>query len=699
MEKELISVINRHFTKECLAEMYGIYRDHILRNDEKRRKYNEIMKKFGVKYTELGPGTNRYGIKIDGVVIKIAYDIDGFRNNRIEYAASQDLYPYVAKTYECNGLMVAQEYVTVMTKPDFARFESKIKEALEFITSKYVIGDVGYILKNYINWGYRYDDGVCILDYGETYSVLPSEVACDNITSNNKICNTLLTYTTDYSQLVCPRCGYKYSHLDIRDRMEQSEEDARVEERIKQHYSFPDHNDTMVVEVEDEPVVVENDNIVEELIEERSSVYHYLFEDEELDAFDECKLQDRMHLVTLFGIPMLFTEEMISEDTKLPEGLYSIRIRHKTDDPDELGFIGNDIIMGFVGSFISTHPFVFNENLPPLELMDDDTEQKPGTLTLRDYCERMIHGKFSTPFDITYDYIYRWRNDELDEDYDEDIVEEESIPECPNVASDMEEDFEEFSYKETYFPSTSKEDDEEGDVVVIKCDIPEELDIDEDEELEDDVCCLESVFNGVEDDEADIKTASERREEDARERDLRIEEAYKLAVGIHDDDDTDDETISPLMEDYVEDDDDDEDTDEYIDYRYSDDDETSDDDMDELSEEVSEYIEDNTVGDGVIDDEEIIPSEDDDEFEELDTPEQYDEDDELSELASELAEEVSEYVEENIIDDGCDNPSDTMSAVDELRASLMSDPDYEYDEEYESDRLRTKNYKHRKNNR
>lgn len=561
MKKELISVINKHFSEECLEAMYAIYKDHILRNDEKRKKYNETLDKFGVKYIELGPGTNRYGIKIDGVVIKIAYDIDGFRNNRIEFAASQDLYPYCAKTYECNGLMVAQEYVTKMSKPDFKRFESKIKEALKEITSKYIVGDVGYIYKNYINWGYRDNDSVCMLDYGETYHVLPDELLCDNITNTNKRCNTLLTYTTDYSMLVCPKCGYKFSHLDIRDRMEQHEEDERVEEKIQKQYKF-DREKSITIDAPDVSVV---DEVIDDIVDPDEEFFtrlangdttmHFLFSDDEEDEFEECALTERMHLVSVFGIPMLFTEKLVSDDDMLPEMFDTIRIRHRDDDEREMGYIGKNILVGFVGSFISTHPFNIRSEV--LEILDDDISEKPGTINLREYASRMANGKFSEPFTIDDDYIYKWRNGLLEED--EEVVEEEEVPNVPNVASDMDDDFddsEEFTYKTTYFASEEGEDDDEdGPSSFLSFTLPdsdEEADEEEEEEI------VDAIFNGTEEEvEEELRHKAEEKARAEQEREERINEATRIAMGIKDnvpeeDNDDDDESTSEFIEEYVE---------------------------------------------------------------------------------------------------------------------------------------------------
>ena len=183
-------------------------------NNAKGFEIKRLLNEYGVPYTSLGSGTNRFGILIDGYAVKFALDEDGKTDNQREFLYSKRLYPYVVKCYEAfpNGLCAVTEYVEIFNLDSFYRYQDKMREILTDISKSFLIGDVGITAKNYINWGIRHNgkDEICIMDFAYIYAVKYGifKCSCDN--------ETLLQYDKDFVNFICPRCGRKYSFGEIR---------------------------------------------------------------------------------------------------------------------------------------------------------------------------------------------------------------------------------------------------------------------------------------------------------------------------------------------------------------------------------------------------------------------------------------------------------------------------------------------------
>lgn len=212
-----------------MIELNKICRDvFIADNNTKVDKMVELLDKYEVPYSELGPGTNRFAIMIDGYVFKIAMDTDGIRDNLAEFSMAMELQPFVTKVYECNGLLMVAEYVTVISKDEFQRSKEEIRQILTHISQGYLLGDVGTINKNFMNWGYRPDGSLVILDFAYIYRVVGDEMLCNNILDDEKPCGTLLEYDDNYNNLICPRCRKKYTFHEIRRRISRSYEENEL---------------------------------------------------------------------------------------------------------------------------------------------------------------------------------------------------------------------------------------------------------------------------------------------------------------------------------------------------------------------------------------------------------------------------------------------------------------------------------------
>lgn len=222
--KVLRSRILEYFPKEAMEEIKKlVYNNRINDINDKVQILMSILDKYDIDYDELGTGTNRTAIFIDGYVFKIALDKWGIRDNDQEFTLSEELQPYVIKVYECNGIIMVCEYVVVITKEEFAERKSQIKRILADLSNEYLLGDIGTINKNFANWGYRDNQELVALDFAYIYRIIGDELRCD--------CDVapMLEYTPDYDKLVCPHCRKRYQFMDVRRRISKDMETAELE--------------------------------------------------------------------------------------------------------------------------------------------------------------------------------------------------------------------------------------------------------------------------------------------------------------------------------------------------------------------------------------------------------------------------------------------------------------------------------------
>ena len=169
---------------------------------------------------------------VDGYIVKIACDADGKIDNKREFIYSLPLQPYVIKCYEtyADGLMAIFEYVEAFTIDDFWKNTGRMKEILSQIGNQFLIGDVGINSTNYVNWGFRDDGSIVILDYAYIYSVAFKQFTCPCSPSS------ILYYDKDFNKLVCSTCGKVYSFRDVRKRISRKDQDEEIGDLYKKGY-------------------------------------------------------------------------------------------------------------------------------------------------------------------------------------------------------------------------------------------------------------------------------------------------------------------------------------------------------------------------------------------------------------------------------------------------------------------------------
>ena len=235
----LRSRINKFFTPELQRELEEmIFYEYGRDNNAKAKEIFNIIRRVnpGANAAAIGPGTNRYAVLIDGFVFKIALDRDGIIDNMKEFSLTKKLYDLnkgVIKVYEIslNFMIIACEYIRVFDYSTFVKKQSEIRSILTDVAEAgYFIGDVGISSKNYLNWGTRSDGTSCMLDFAYIYKVSFKLFACN--------CDPMSRMVPDknFNELICPRCGRKYTFSDIRSRMSVNDILTEVGDLTKQAY-------------------------------------------------------------------------------------------------------------------------------------------------------------------------------------------------------------------------------------------------------------------------------------------------------------------------------------------------------------------------------------------------------------------------------------------------------------------------------
>ena len=105
-----------------------------------------------------------------------------------------------------------------------------MKDILKIVSRSFLIGDVGVTGKNYVNWGFREDGTIGMLDFAYIYSVDYKLFTCS--CSDDAI----LVYDDDFVKLVCPQCGRKYTFGSIRKKVTKKQQEEEIGNMDEQGY-------------------------------------------------------------------------------------------------------------------------------------------------------------------------------------------------------------------------------------------------------------------------------------------------------------------------------------------------------------------------------------------------------------------------------------------------------------------------------
>lgn len=178
-----------------------------------------LLREYGIEFTEIGTGTNRFIVKYDGYALKIALDKEGVADNKQEWVMSSALGSDVAEAFEISkgGHLLVAAYAPAFTSfSEMNSYAPKIRSILRKWSSRYLLGDVGLTSINYANWGLLNNMPVCI-DYAYIFPVSMDIFEC--------ICgNKDMKFTgSDFTTYQCTKCFKTYTDRELRARIPNDE--------------------------------------------------------------------------------------------------------------------------------------------------------------------------------------------------------------------------------------------------------------------------------------------------------------------------------------------------------------------------------------------------------------------------------------------------------------------------------------------
>ena len=185
----------------------------------RRERAINVLKSHNIPFKDIGTGTNRFIVKYDGYVIKIALDKEGVADNKQEWVMSTLLAPNVAPAHEISKgghLLVASYAPAFSTYQEFIAYRPDIIPILRKWGTRYLLGDVGITSINYANWGLLFGKPVCI-DYAYIFPVSMDVFTC--VCGHKEMEFTDETYTT----YRCTSCKTEYTDRDLRSKISQAE--------------------------------------------------------------------------------------------------------------------------------------------------------------------------------------------------------------------------------------------------------------------------------------------------------------------------------------------------------------------------------------------------------------------------------------------------------------------------------------------
>lgn len=179
----------------------------------------KLLHDYGIEFTELGTGTNRFIVKYEGYALKIALDQEGVADNKQEWVMSSLLAPYVAKAHEISkgGHLLVATYAPAFTSfSEMRMHENTIRKILKDWSTRYLLGDVGITHINYANWGVSNGKPVCI-DYAY---IFPANMEVFECVCGNK---DMKFSGNDFTTYQCTKCLATYTDRELRSRISNAE--------------------------------------------------------------------------------------------------------------------------------------------------------------------------------------------------------------------------------------------------------------------------------------------------------------------------------------------------------------------------------------------------------------------------------------------------------------------------------------------
>lgn len=333
----LKSELKNLFSDELLKQLASICDTRrIDSSQEKMTLVHQLLKRNNVKFSSVGGATNRLTLFIDTYAVKFALDRQGYRDNLIEYSLSRELQPYVPKTYETNGYCLVVECVKTMTLDDFRIRKTDILRILEILSKDYLLGDVGFITRNFTNWGIRDDGSAVILDYAYVHRATENLFTCE-------VCGEgILRYDSTFSYLKCSNatvCTAKFEYIDRKNIQGDKVDLDMIAEMQEASLKIP--KGKVSIEVANADGILTKDNKI--IIDTLDKYIKYL-EEREMKMLQGYDRDDALNLLVQIGLAKTDVErkrlqeeleKLVQTDDDLNDKDYTITYDDDDDPCDE----------------------------------------------------------------------------------------------------------------------------------------------------------------------------------------------------------------------------------------------------------------------------------------------------------------------------------------------------------------------------
>ena len=204
--------------------------------DFKYSEIDRIMKMRG--FVKLGGGTNRVvyrHLEIDTIVVKIAIDNIGIKDNPREYENQFYLKPYVTKVFEvspCGTVGLFERCDQITSREEFQSVAAEVFDLLSnWIIGKYIMEDIG--TKYFMNYCIRPGFGPVLCDFPYLYELDGNKLYCRIPNENGILCDGIIDYDKGFNHLYCSKCGAKYKAIELKKAIENKLIISKEKENIK----------------------------------------------------------------------------------------------------------------------------------------------------------------------------------------------------------------------------------------------------------------------------------------------------------------------------------------------------------------------------------------------------------------------------------------------------------------------------------
>lgn len=186
-----------------------------------KQKYammDQILNPYG--FRRITSGTNRVIYKqLDDqrIVLKVALDAVGIRDNPAEYYNQNFLKPFVTKCFDvspCGTVGIFERVQPIMKKDEFLSISDDVFALINEMIGKYILDDIG--TNFFMNYGLREGFGPVLLDFPYMYELDGRKLHCGNRDPfTGEVCNGDIDYDDGFNNLICTKCGKIYLATEL----------------------------------------------------------------------------------------------------------------------------------------------------------------------------------------------------------------------------------------------------------------------------------------------------------------------------------------------------------------------------------------------------------------------------------------------------------------------------------------------------